>query len=118
MGYFDELWETVRDTFRGWSNYFAGKESRVLLLGLDNAGKTTFMRMITTGQLRVQEPTRAATTEEFEIFGNHFKVVDLGGHLAYRRIWKDFFHGIDGVIFIVDVADHERLNESMVGNSY
>lgn len=112
--YISGIYASILDSIRGWRNYFAGKESRILLLGLDNAGKTTFMRMVTTGQLRSMEPTRNATTEEFEIFGNHFRVIDLGGHFAARRLWTDYFHGIDGVMYIVDASDHSRLNESMV----
>merc|ERR1712174_96637 len=35
-----------------------------------------------------------------------------GGHETARRIWKDYFAAIDGVIFIVDAADRTRFQEA------
>jgi GTP-binding protein SAR1 len=87
------------------------KHGRVLFLGLDNAGKTTLLHLIATGKRQAHTPTVHPTSEELHVGGMNFNVFDLGGHEQARRTWRDYYASVDGVVFMVDVADRERVPE-------
>ena len=43
----------------------------------------------------------------------HITATDLGGHAQVRRVWKDYFHGIDAVVFVLDAADRQDKKSSI-----
>lgn len=88
------------------------KRGRVVFLGLDNAGKTTLMHILVTGELGVHNPTVHPTSEELDIGGVHFTAFDLGGHEQARRVWADYTDTVDAVIFMLDASDRERASEA------
>merc|ERR1712070_1154196 len=88
------------------------RTAKVVILGLDNAGKTTLLHKLKTGLVKSFIPTHRAHVESFA-FGNvNFTAWDLGGHEAVRSLWEEYYTEGDALVFVVDSADDERLPEA------
>lgn len=88
------------------------KNASIVFLGLDNAGKSTLLTLLTTQRITQLEPTKHEHAESVKINNVIIKVFDLGGHLAMRKIWKQHFLNINGIVYVVDTADSARFEES------
>ena len=106
MGWFTWFWDVLQ--YLGLSQ----KQGRILFLGLDNAGKTTLLGKLATGQLHTPRPTFNPNVEELQLGSLKLKTIDMGGHPEARRLWKDYFVKVDGVVFLVDASAPERFGEA------
>lgn len=88
------------------------KNTKIVFLGLDNAGKSTLLTLLSTGRITQLNPTKHSQTESVKINNVNIKAFDLGGHQAMRKIWREHFIDIQGIIYVVDSADKNRFEES------
>eukprot|EP00028_Trichosphaerium_sp_Am-I-7-wt_P002612 CAMPEP_0168528706 /NCGR_PEP_ID=MMETSP0405-20121227/13418_1 /TAXON_ID=498012 /ORGANISM="Trichosphaerium sp, Strain Am-I-7 wt" /LENGTH=186 /DNA_ID=CAMNT_0008552181 /DNA_START=16 /DNA_END=576 /DNA_ORIENTATION=- len=90
--------------------------SRILVLGIDGAGKTTFLHKYMNPKQDISvEPTEAYKIYNLKVKGVKFNVWDISGKESTRSLWKYYYsqdNVPDAVIWVVDAADEERLEES------
>lgn len=83
----------------------------LLLVGLDNAGKTTAAKNLVGEPLDTVVPTVGFSSFSLTHRGYCVVIYDLGGGPQIREIWHRYFVDVHGVIFVVDASDMSRLEE-------
>ena len=98
-----------------WSylyNLLGTREMRILILGLDGAGKTTILYRLQVGEVVTTIPTIGFNVEQVQYKNLSFQVWDLGGQTSIRPYWRCYYTNTDAVIYVVDSADHDRIGVS------
>uniref|UniRef100_A0A3B3BQJ3 ADP-ribosylation factor 5 n=2 Tax=Oryzias melastigma TaxID=30732 RepID=A0A3B3BQJ3_ORYME len=91
---------------------FGKKQMRILMVGLDAAGKTTILYKLKLGEIVTTIPTIGFNVETVEYKNISFTVWDVGGQDKIRPLWRHYFQNTQGLIFVVDSNDRERVAES------
>ncbi|XP_024941310.1 ADP-ribosylation factor 2 [Cephus cinctus] len=91
---------------------FGKKQMRILMLGLDAAGKTTILYKLKLGEIVTTIPTIGFNVETVEYKNICFTVWDVGGQDKIRPLWRHYFQNTQGLIYVVDSNDRERIAEA------
>lgn len=91
---------------------FGKKQVRILMVGLDAAGKTTILYKLKLGEIVTTIPTIGFNVETVEYKNICFTVWDVGGQDKIRPLWRHYFQNTQGLIFVVDSNDRERISEA------
>ncbi|CAH8469150.1 unnamed protein product [Heterobilharzia americana] len=88
---------------------FNSRDYKVIILGLDNAGKSTILYQFVLKEAVQTSPTIGSNVEEVKWKNLHFIMWDIGGQTTLRASWDTYFSGSDFVILVIDSTDRERL---------
>merc|ERR1711998_375596 len=88
------------------------KDCRILMVGLDAAGKTTILYKLKLGEVVTTIPTIGFNVETVEYKNISFTVWDVGGQDKIRPLWRHYYQGTNGLIFVVDSNDRDRAEDA------
>ncbi|XP_062872523.1 ADP-ribosylation factor-like 4aa [Trichomycterus rosablanca] len=95
------------------------KSLHIVILGLDSAGKTTVLYRLQFNEFVNTVPTKGFNTEKVKVaLGSSGSVTfhfwDVGGQEKLRPLWKSYTRCSDGIVFVVDSVDAERMDEAKI----
>lgn len=93
----------------------------VVVIGLDSAGKTSLLYRLKLREFVETSPTKGFNMERIKVQIGHskantttFQVWDVGGQEKLRPLWKSYTRRMDGLVFVVDAVEMERMEEAKV----
>ncbi|XP_058416820.1 putative ADP-ribosylation factor-like protein 5C isoform X2 [Diceros bicornis minor] len=84
-------------------------EHKVIIVGLDNAGKTTILYQFLMNEVVHTCPTIGSNVEEIVLQKTHFLMWDIGGQEALRSTWNMYYSNTEFIILVIDSTDRDRL---------
>mmetsp|Transcript_76956 Transcript_76956/g.150781 ORF Transcript_76956/g.150781 Transcript_76956/m.150781 type:complete len:201 (+) Transcript_76956:2-604(+) len=89
---------------------FGNLQKRIILVGLDAAGKTTVLYRLKLGETMATIPTVGFNVEVVKYKQLEFTMWDIGGQDKIRSLWRHYYDGCDAIIFVVDSNDTGRID--------
>lgn len=101
-----------------YSNTFAPlfnkvEKKRITIVGVDSAGKSTMLQQMNLGDIVLTIPTIGFNVEAVDFKNIQFINFDLGGGDKIRPLWKHYYQGSVGLVFVIDSVDRERIYENV-----
>ncbi|XP_068452224.1 ADP-ribosylation factor-like protein 4D [Clinocottus analis] len=88
----------------------------VVVIGLDSAGKTSLLYRLKLREFVETIPTKGFNTERIRVpvgsGSSSFQVWDVGGQEKLRPLWRSYTRRTDGLVFVVDAAEADRMEEA------
>eukprot|EP01017_Pseudomicrothorax_dubius_P047586 TRINITY_DN856_c0_g1_i3.p1 TRINITY_DN856_c0_g1~~TRINITY_DN856_c0_g1_i3.p1 ORF type:complete len:181 (-),score=36.55 TRINITY_DN856_c0_g1_i3:156-698(-) len=91
---------------------FGKEDVRILMLGLDNAGKTTILYKLKLNKVVETVPTIGFTLQTVKCNNVELQVWDLGGQTGIRPFWRSYYPNTSGIIYVIDSLDKARMEIS------
>ena len=88
---------------------FGKKDARIVMVGLDAAGKTTVLYKLKLNDVVTTIPTIGFNVEKVEYKNLRMTIWDIGGQDRLRPLWRHYYENTNGVIFVVDSCDETRM---------
>lgn len=94
-------------------NFLSSKrrDMNLLVVGLDNSGKTSIINFLKTSDSKVNSvtPTVGFSVETFTTKSLNFTAFDMSGQSRYRNLWEHYYREADAIVFVIDSSDKMRL---------
>lgn len=101
-------------TSETWKKYFENRDTKILMLGLDDAGKTTILKQLKLSDHIRIESIIGFNPEIFEYKGFKLIAWDYMGNDRIRDFWRRcYFPGTNGIIYVIDSSALSRLEQSI-----
>jgi len=89
---------------------FWSQEMEIAILGLQNAGKSSFVNVINTGHFEESMiPTVGFNMHKVQKGKVTIKVWDMGGQKKFRSMWERYCRGVNVIVFVLDANDQKQL---------
>jgi len=88
------------------------KDTRLLMIGLDSAGKSTILYKLKLGEVVNTIPTVGFNVESILFRDIRFTVWDVGGQDKIRPLWRHYYQNTAGMIYVIDSNDRDRIEEA------
>ncbi|CCU76071.1 ADP-ribosylation factor family protein [Blumeria hordei DH14] len=89
---------------------FWATEMDITMIGLQNAGKTSLLRILAGGEFTLESvPTVGFNMKRVTKGHVTLKCWDLGGQPRFRTMWERYCRGVNAIVFIIDCADSEAM---------
>ncbi len=95
------------------------KELKIVMAGLQNAGKTSILRVLDSNleQIPLLAPTQGVEYNEYKVLGLNVTAWDLGGQIVYRekylKEFKTYFSQTVVLFYVIDIQDAVLFKESI-----
>ena len=99
-------------SFACWLPWRTVKPMRILILGLDAAGKTTILYKLKLGEIVRAIPTIGFNVETITYKNITIVGWDVGGKDKIRPLWRHYFQDTTAILFVVDSNDRDRIGEA------
>ena len=94
-----------------WSTLFnMQRDVKILMVGLDAAGKTTILYQLRLGESVTAIPTIGFNVETVTYKNVSFNIWDIGGQKKLRTLWNHYYDNNDAIVYVVDCSDTERID--------
>lgn len=104
---------SLQNVFDWFRRLFWKEASEMTLIGLEDSGKTTLINLIANGEFAQDTaPTVGFSMQRVSVDRVYLKLWDLSGRKRYRSMWPRYCRDVKAIVYMVDAADHEKIDES------